>query len=134
MTFEIALDITEHFSQDETAGGQGMLAIFTRGDAVTDPTTGHRTMGPLVAVPGIRGNTAPARAADIESDLTGKLREGDIIVFTIEPLEIASNASQDTSMLVLRKGLYYALDVADEWEYARGNVYRAYRDRGESGV
>lgn len=134
MTFEIALDITEHFSQDETSGGAGQLAVFTRGPAMTNPTTGHRVLGVLVPVPGIRGNTAPVSAADLRDDVTGKLREGDIHVFTIEPLTVAANSSQNTSMLIQRSGELFVLNTRDDWAYAQGNHYMAFRDRGESGV
>lgn len=132
--FDIALDITENFSQCETSGGQGKLAIFTRGPMTTDPTTGHRMPGPMVAVPGIRGNTAPLRAKDLRDDVSGELREGDIQVFTIEPIDVASNLTQGTSMFVLRGGEYFKLVTRDDLEYAKGNHYFALRDRGESGV
>ena len=134
MTFGIAPDIIEHFSQDETSGGQGKLAVFTRGAAVTDPVTGHRVMGAKVAVPNIRGNTAPVSAQDIQDDVSGKLSEGDIWVFTIKRLTMASNDSQDSSMLIERLGRTYVLNTGNDWHYARGNRYVAFLDRGELGV
>lgn len=134
MTFGIAPDIIEHFSQDETSGGPGKLAVFTRGAATTDPVTGHRVMGARVPVTGIKGNTAPVSAADIKNDLNGKLREGDIWVFTIKRLQVSDSESQESSMLIERNGKFFVLNTGDDWHYARGNRYVAFRDRGESGV
>ena len=130
----IALEITEHFSQCETSGGKGKLSIFTRGPATTDPVTGHRVLGAMVPVKGIRGNTAPVTAKDIRDDSTGKLREGDIQIFTIEPLTMANNLTQDTSMFIRRSGETFVLNTGNDWAYAKGNHYFAFRDRGEDGV
>lgn len=134
MTFAIAPAIITHFSADETSGGPRQIKAWTRGPMVTDPTTGHRVMGPRVRIPNIVGNTAPVSSADIESDISGKIREGDIWVFTITPLRVADELSQDTSVIIERLGYYYTLNTGDDWHYAKGNRYVAYRDRGESGV
>ncbi len=134
MTFEFAPDIIAHFSQDETSGGPSKLKAFTRGAMTTDPTTGHRVMGPRVSIPDIIGNTAPASAADIETDTSGKMREGDIWVFTVRRLQLADEATQATDVIIERLGFFYTLNIGDDWHYAGGNRYVAYLDRGESGV
>jgi hypothetical protein len=133
MTFEIALDIIPHFSQDETSGGQGKIKAWSRGPMVTDPVTGHRAMGARVQLPDIVGNTAPVSSADIRTDNTGKIREGDIWIFTLKRLQVADQVGEATSVIVERNGYYYTLDVGNDWHYARGNRYVAYLDRGEGG-
>ena len=62
------------------------------------------------------------------------MREGDILVFTIKSLQLDDEGSEATSVIIERLGYYYILNLGDDWHYAKGNRYVAYRDRGESGV
>lgn len=125
--------IVSYFSQDETAGGPGLLAIFKRGPTVR--VNNHDAMGPLVAVPNIRGNVAPQLDADLDiTEAAGRKREGHIRVFTLDRLQIDDEATSETSWYVLHKGYYYFLEEQDDWHYAGGFVYRGTRDRRESNV
>lgn len=134
MTFGIGPAIVTHFSADETSGGSRKIKAWTRGPMTTDPVTGHRVMGARTRIPNIVGNTAPVNAADVEADASGKIREGDIWVFTIARLRVADELSQDTSVIIERLGYFYTLNIGDDWHYAGANRYVAYLDRGESGV
>ncbi len=131
--FGIASVIVPFFSQCETAGGLSRLSVWGRGAWTI--VNGRQTQGPRVQrTPSPVGNVAPLSQKDIDTFAEGKLREGDIWIFTNEELLIADEASQETGELLLHKGDWYRIDVADDWHYAGGYRYVGRRERGESGV
>jgi len=132
--FAIAPTIINYFSQDEDAGGTpGTLSVWKRGPTVR--VNNRDAPGPLVQVPDIHGNVAPALDADLDiTDAAGRRREGHLSVTTIERLQMDDEATRETSWLIFHKGYFYMLEEQDGWDYAQGNVYRATRDRAESNV
>lgn len=132
MTFAIAPQIVSYFSQDETAGGAaGTLSVWKRGPTVR--VSDRDAVGPMQFVPNIRGNVAPVLDADLDiTDASGRRREGDIDIYTIDPLQVDDEVTGETSWFVLHRGYYYAIDVQDAWHYAGGHRYRAFRDRRQS--
>ncbi len=130
--FAIAPIIVPYFSQDETAGGPSKLKIWSRGPWTL--VNGRRAPGPRVAVPNIIGNVAPVSMKDIDHFAQGKLREGDLWIFTNVALVIADEATQETSYLLEHKGDFYRVDTVDDWHYAQGFRFVGRRERGESGV
>ena len=130
--FAIAPMITGIFSQDETAGGPSKLKVFRRGPWTL--VNGRKAPGPRVSVPGIVGNVAPVSQKDIDHFARGKVREGDIWIFTLVELRIADEATQQTSDLIQHKGDFYRVDTVDDWTYAKGFRLVGRRERGESSV
>lgn len=129
----IAPMIIGYFSRNETAGGQGLLSVWTRGATVR--ANNRDAAGPMVQVLGIRGNVAPLIDADLEiTENAGQKREGHIQVFSQDRLQVADEATGEHSMFVLHRGYYYFLEEQSDWHYAEGFVYRGTRDRRESDV
>lgn len=123
-----------YFSQWETAGGPaGTISVWKTGPTVR--VNDRDAEGPMVFVPGIRGNVAPRKDADLDiTDNAGRRREGDIEIYCIEPLQVDDEATGETSWFVLHRGYYYVMDTQDAWHYAGGHVYQAFRDRRASNV
>lgn len=132
MTSAIAPMITRYFSRSETAGGQGKLSLWKRAPV----RFGDRdAAGPLVAVPGVEGNVAPLVDADLDiTDSAGQKREGHLQVFSLSAIQVADEATGEHSMWILHKGYYYFMEEQSDWDYAKGFVYRATRDRRASNV
>lgn len=130
--FDIAPIIVPYFSQDETAGGPSKLKVWNRGPWTT--VNGRRVPGPRTGLNKPVGNTAPVSQKDIDHFAQGKLREGDLWIFTTEELRIADEATQQTSDLLEKGSDFYRVDTVDDWSYAKGFRFVGRRERGESDV
>ena len=130
--FEVAQKIIPVFSTDETAGGQKQLDVWSRGAWTV--VNGHRAQLPRVRRRGIVGNIAPVTQKDIDHYASGKVRQGDIWIFTLKELKIANEKTEEVGDLVRHKGDWYRIDTTNDWHYARGFVYIGRRERAESGV
>jgi len=133
MTFAIAELTIPFFAQDETAGGPGQISVWTRGPVIH--VNNRDAAGPLVSVPGIVGTVSPLVSKDL--DITGnegQKGEGHLQVTTLVALQVADEATGEHSMWVLYKGKYYFLEELDDWDYAKGFVYKATLDRRQNGV
>jgi hypothetical protein len=129
--FALAPIIVPFFSQDETAGGPSKIKVWRRG--TWTEVNGRRVPGPKIRV-NVIGNIAPVSQKDIDHFAQGKLREGDIWIFTNVELRIADEATQQTSDLVEHFGDFFRIDTVDNWHYAKGFRFVGRRERGESGV
>lgn len=133
MNFAIATLTIPFFAQDETAGGSSKLSVWTRGATVR--VNNRDAAGPLVFVPDIVGTVSPLVSKDL--DITGnegQKGEGHLQVTTLTKLQVADEATGENSMWVLFKGKYYFLEEEDDWDYAKGFVYKATLDRRQNGV
>ena len=94
-----------------------------------------RTILPIVAlgVRGIVGCVAPVTQRDIDAFASARLVEGDIWIYTNDPLGTDDESTQETAWMVFHRGYYYTVEIFNDWHYAEGIHYVGRRRREESG-
>jgi hypothetical protein len=109
------------------------VPIYSRGPTIR--VNNRDAQGPPVLMPGIVGTVSPKLDADLDvTEAAGRKREGHIEVTTQTRLQMDNEATSQPSWLVFYKGFWYFLEEQDDWDVAKGYVYRATRDRRESNV
>lgn len=109
------------------------VPVYTRGALVR--VNDRDAMGPRVLVPGIVGTISPKIDADEDiTDNAGRRREGHLELTTQTQLQMDNESTGEPSWFVLYKGFWYFLEEQDDWDVAKGYVYRCTRDRRESNV